>query len=185
MKGTAFIGYTRVGEQGKGFSVKNRISGEPLDGKFFSASQDDVEGAVSLASAAFRPYQDLPAPRRAEFLRSIASHLEAARETIVPRAMAETALPEARLNGELGRTCGQLRMFAAIIEEGSWADIRIDPAQPDRKPAPAPDTRSILRPLGPVAVFGASNFPLAFSVAGGDTASALAAGCPVVVKAHQ
>jgi alpha-ketoglutaric semialdehyde dehydrogenase len=98
--------------------------------------------------------------------------------------MAETGLPEVRFNGELARTCGQLRMFAQIAEDGSWADVRIDPAQPDRKPAPAPDTRSMLRPLGPVAVFGASNFPLAFSVAGGDTASALAAGCPVIVKAH-
>ncbi|HTQ09355.1 MAG TPA: aldehyde dehydrogenase (NADP(+)) [Fimbriimonadaceae bacterium] len=164
--------------------MASRTDGQPLEGRFFAASEADVDRAVSLAAEAFRPYRDLPGPVRATFLRAIAEQLEARRETIVPRAMAETALPEARLNGELGRTTGQLRMFASIIEEGSWADMRIDPAQPDRKPAPAPDIRSMLRPLGPVAVFGASNFPLAFSVAGGDTASALAAGCPVVEKAH-
>ena len=89
-----------------------------------------------------------------------------------------------RLTGEVGRTANQLRMFAGVVEEGSWVQARIDPALPDRQPLPRPDIRSMLRPLGPVAVFGASNFPLAFSVAGGDTASALAAGCPVIVKAH-
>jgi len=184
MRGTSFIGFARGEESGKKFGVRSRTDGEPLEGSFFTASPVDVDRAVAAATSAFRPYRDLPSTRRAVFLRAIAERLEAARETIVPRAMAETALPEARLNGELGRTCGQLRMFAAIIEDGSWADVRVDPAQPDRKPAPAPDIRSILRPLGPVAIFGASNFPLAFSVAGGDTASALAAGCPVVVKAH-
>jgi 2,5-dioxopentanoate dehydrogenase len=98
--------------------------------------------------------------------------------------MAETALPRPRLAGEVARTCGQLRLFSTVIEDGSWADARIDRAIPDRKPTPRPDIRSMLVPIGPVAVFGASNFPLAFSVAGGDTASALAAGNPVIVKAH-
>ncbi|MFI5385526.1 MAG: aldehyde dehydrogenase (NADP(+)) [Fimbriimonadales bacterium] len=184
MKGTSFIGFKRGEETGKAFAVKERTSGDPLEGSFHTATHAEVHKAVSLATAAFRPYRDLPASKRAEFLKAIADNLETVRDKIVPRAMAETALPEARLNGELGRTCGQLRMFASIVDEGSWADIRIDPAQPNRKPAPAPDIRSMLRPLGPVAVFGASNFPLAFSVAGGDTASALAAGCPVIVKAH-
>ncbi|HVT11203.1 MAG TPA: aldehyde dehydrogenase (NADP(+)) [Fimbriimonadaceae bacterium] len=181
---TSFLGFHRSAASGSTFAAKDRVSSQTLEGSFVTASREDVARAVELATSAFRPYRDLGGARRAEFLRAIAAQLEARRERIVPRAMAESGLPEARLNGELGRTCGQLRMFASIAEEGSWADVRIDPAQPDRKPAPAPDTRSMLRPLGPVAIFGASNFPLAFSVAGGDTASALAAGCPVVVKAH-
>lgn len=181
---TSFLGFNRSAPSEGSFVAKDRHSGIPLDGAFFCATPSDVDLAVRLATKTFRACRDLGVARRAEFLRAIADQLEARRETIVPRAMAESGLPEARLNGELGRTCGQLRMFATIAEEGSWADVRIDPAQPDRKPAPAPDVRSMLRPLGPVAIFGASNFPLAFSVAGGDTASALAAGCPVVVKAH-
>ena len=98
--------------------------------------------------------------------------------------MAETALPEARLRGEVLRTSNQLRMFAGLIEDDAWLGARVDPGDPDRKPAPKPDVRAIRRPLGPVAVFGASNFPFAFSVAGGDTAAALAAGCSVIAKAH-
>lgn len=181
---TSFLGFNRSAPSGGSFVARDRHSGIQLDGAFSSAAPADVDLAMRLGAKAFRAYRELGGRRRAEFLRAIADQLEARRETIVPRAMAESGLPEARLNGELGRTCGQLRMFATIAEDGSWADVRIDPAQPDRKPAPAPDVRSMLRPLGPVAVFGASNFPLAFSVAGGDTASALAAGCPVVVKAH-
>ena len=118
------------------------------------------------------------------FLRQIAASIEAAAPAIIQRAQLETALPEGRLQGEVGRTCNQLRLFAEVIEEGSWLDARIDTANPDRKPLPRPSIRSMHRPLGPVAVFGASNFPLAFSVAGGDTASAFAAGNPVIVKAH-
>jgi NADP-dependent aldehyde dehydrogenase len=117
-------------------------------------------------------------------LRGIAARLEAGSADLVERAGLETALPAARLQSELARTCHQLRLFAGMVEQGWWVDARIDHGDPGRKPAPKPDVRSMLRPLGPVAVFGASNFPLAFSVAGGDTASALAAGCPVVVKAH-
>jgi 2,5-dioxopentanoate dehydrogenase len=184
VKGTSFLGSARTSSTGHSFRVSDRQSGDLLDGIFYRATEEDVESATSLASAAFRPYRDLGGKKHAEFLRAIADKLEAIREQIVPRAMAESALTDARLNGELGRTTGQLRMFAMIAEDGSWADVRRDPAQPDRKPVPAPDTRSMLRPLGPVVVFGASNFPLAFSVAGGDTASALAAGCPVIVKAH-
>jgi len=117
-------------------------------------------------------------------LRKIAAGIEAITDELVERAGQETALPKARLQGEIARTCGQLNLFAQVVEEGSWVGARIDRADPNRKPAPKPDIRSMLRPLGPVVVFGASNFPLAFSVAGGDTASALAAGNPVIVKAH-
>ena len=119
-----------------------------------------------------------------EFLRTIADNIEGLGNALIERASLETSLPNARFLGERARTCGQLRMFADLLDEGSWVDARIDHAIPDREPVPKPDVRSMLRPLGPVAVFCASNFPLAYSVAGGDTASALAAGCPVIVNAH-
>ncbi len=144
----------------------------------------DIEQAAQLAAEVFPIYSHLSGKAKALFLRTIATSLESLAEEIVPRACHETGLPEGRIRGELGRTTGQLRLFASLVEEGSWLDARIDPAQPDRKPLPRADIRSTLRPIGPVAVFGASNFPLAFSVAGGDTASALAAGNPVIVKAH-
>jgi NADP-dependent aldehyde dehydrogenase len=140
--------------------------------------------ACRLAADAFEQYGRMPGKSKAAFLRQIAENIEALGPQLVNRATVETGLPAARIQGETARTCNQLRMFAALVEEGSWVDARIDRAQPDRKPLPAPDVRSMLCALGPVAVFGASNFPLAFSVAGGDTASALAAGNPVVVNAH-
>jgi len=121
---------------------------------------------------------------RAVFLETIADEILAAGDDLINRAMAETGLPAARLTGERGRTMMQLKMFAQLLREGSWVDARIDTAIPDRQPLPKPDLRSMLTPLGPVMVFGASNFPFAYSAAGGDTASALAAGCPVIVKAH-
>jgi NADP-dependent aldehyde dehydrogenase len=143
-----------------------------------------VNEAIELASAAFSSYSQTSGKERAAFLRRAADGFEQHRATLAERAHLETALPMPRLLGEVGRTAAQLRLFAEVVEEGSWVQARIDPALPERQPLPRPDIRSMLRPLGPVAVFGASNFPLAFSVAGGDTASALAAGCPVVVKAH-
>ncbi|OBF48363.1 aldehyde dehydrogenase (NADP(+)) [Mycolicibacterium monacense] len=143
-----------------------------------------VDAACAAAAAAFGPYRSTPAQARARLLEAIADSLVAITDDLVARAHAESGLPRARLTGELGRTAGQLRLFAAVLREGSWNGARIDTAQPDRTPLPRPDLRQRAVPLGPVAVFGASNFPLAFSVAGGDTASALAAGCPVVVKAH-
>jgi NADP-dependent aldehyde dehydrogenase len=155
-----------------------------LDPPYHYASIDDLDRAAQLAEEAFANYSKLPGRDRAQFLGHIAAGIEAAGAEIVERAHRETALPEARLKGELARTVNQLRLFAQVVEEGSWANARIDPAQPERKPLPRADIRSVLRPLGPVAVFGSSNFPLAFSVAGGDTASALAAGNPVIVKAH-
>lgn len=159
-------------------------TGEHLEPAYQAATVADLERAAALASVAFPVYRDLPRAKRAAFLRAIADHIERIGDPLIERVMQESALPEGRVRGERGRTCGQLRFFAGIIEEGSYVDARIDTADPARQPAPKPDLRSMLRPLGPVAVFCASNFPLAFSVAGGDTASALACGCPVIVKAH-
>jgi len=140
--------------------------------------------AVSLADKAFAIYGRASGRERGKFLRTIADKIDTAVDALVERAELESALPKPRLIGETARTSGQLRLFAEVVEEGSWVMARIDRADPDRKPVPKPDLRSMLHPLGPVAIFGASNFPLAFSVAGGDTASALAAGNPVIVKAH-
>src|SRR5512146_164361 len=159
-------------------------TGARLEPAFHSATADDIDLAAHLAGEAFAVTSKLSGKERARFLRHIADGIEVIKPEIVTRAHQETALPEARLQGEAARTINQLRLFAQVVEEGSWCMARIDPAQPDRKPLPRADIRSVLRPLGPVAVFGASNFPLAFSVAGGDTASAFAAGCPVIVKAH-
>ena len=137
-----------------------------------------------MAAAAFDRYRTLPLARRAAFLEAIADNIMALGDTLLNRAHAETGLPLARLTGERGRTVGQLRLFASVVRDGNFLDATIDPALPQRQPSPRADLRLAKMPLGPVAVFGASNFPLAFSVAGGDTASALAAGAPVIVKAH-
>lgn len=181
--GKSIVGFGRGGD-GVAFKATNPSTGQTIEPEFTSATAGDVDRAARLAAAAFVETAHRSGKERGELLRRIAANLEARGEAIIQRAHLETALPLARLQGELGRTTGQLRMFAALVEEGSWVDARIDHGDPSRKPAPKPDLRSMLRPLGPVAVFGASNFPLAFSVAGGDTASALASGCPVVVKAH-
>lgn len=184
LQGLSLIGSRSAEPLGKVFHATNPTTGEMLEPVYRSASSGDVERAARLAAEAHRVYGRLGGAEKGRFLRAIAAAIEAGGDEIVARARLETALPEARLRGELGRTSGQLRMFAGLVEEGSWVDARIDPAQPERKPLPRADLRSMLKPLGPVAVFGASNFPLAFSVAGGDTASALAAGNPVIVKAH-
>ncbi len=179
----SLIGFEN-GAKAAAFTGMNPATGLSLEPTFFSASTNDLERAAVLAQAAFPIYSNLSGKEKGAFLRRIAAAIEAAAPAIVSRAQLETALPEARLQGEVGRTCGQLRIFAEVVEEGSWVDARIDIANPERKPLPKPSIRSMHKPLGPVAVFGASNFPLAFSVAGGDTASALAAGNPVIVKAH-
>jgi NADP-dependent aldehyde dehydrogenase len=182
--GTSFIGYSRsTGTEPCGHGVQPG-SGALLEPAYLAASPDEVAHAMELAAAAVPVFSNLPGKTRAGFLRGIAAEIEGVVEDIVARGQLETALAEPRLRGETARTCGQLRMFADLIEEGSWVDARIEHAQPDRAPLPKPDLRSMLRPLGPVAVFCASNFPLAYSVAGGDSASALAAGCPVIVIAH-
>ena len=166
------------------FYATNPATGGRLQPGFFVASENEVETAVQLASESFPVFSRVSGKDKGAFLRKIAEKIETAASDIVERAEAETALPKARLQGETARTCGQLRLFAQVVEEGSWVGARIDRADPERKPLPKPDVRSLLRPLGPVVVFGASNFPLAFSVSGGDTASAFAAGNPVIVKCH-
>ena len=151
---------------------------------FSEATPDLVDWACQAAEDAFWSYAETSRAERAEFLRAIADEIEARAEAITAIACQESGLPQARIEGERGRTTGQLRLFADHILKAEHLDIRVDPALPDRQPMPRPDIRMVQRPLGPVAVFGASNFPLAFSTAGGDTASALAAGCPVVLRGH-
>src|SRR5690606_31054133 len=138
----------------------------------------------NAAQEAFLFYKNLPGKEKGAFLETLAEILESNRTEIVPLAVKESNLPEGRINGELGRTTGQIRLFANVVKEGSWVEATVDPADPNRAPLPKADIRRFLTPLGPVVVFGASNFPLAFSTAGCDTISALAAGCPVIYKAH-
>ncbi|HTH52666.1 MAG TPA: aldehyde dehydrogenase (NADP(+)) [Edaphobacter sp.] len=186
---TSLSGFSLVGDQvaspgGKSFSGVNPATGQKIEPAFYAATEEQIQQAVELARESFFAFSKLPGKVRGAFLRKIADAITAQGEAIVERANLETGLPLPRLQGELARTTNQLKLFAEVLEEGSWVDARIDEADAGRKPLPKPDVRSMSKPLGPVAVFGASNFPLAFSVAGGDTASALAAGCPVVVKAH-
>ncbi len=160
---------------------------EPAHGPahdFAVGTTDLVDRACRAAEAAFPAFSAKTREERALFLETIAEEIDKRGEAVTLIGTQETGLPEARLNGERGRTTGQLKLFADHIRKGAHLDRRTDPAQPDRKPAPRPEIRLVQRPIGPVAVFGASNFPLAFSTAGGDTAAALAAGCPVVVKGH-
>lgn len=174
-----------IAKSGPGtFRAVNPATGETLEPPFHSATDKEAARALELAEAAFSNYRNQSPEAIADFLDSIAAGLERLGDELIARAKTETALPEPRLLSERGRTTGQLRLFASLIREGSWLDARIDLPDPGRKPVPKPDLRRMLVPLGPIVVFGASNFPLAFSVCGGDTASALAAGNPVVVKAH-
>ena len=166
------------------FSAFNPANGEQLEPVFINATPDEISSAFEKADEAFETLQEVTRSRKADFLDKIGDEIIALGDDLVKRAMEETGLPEARIIGERGRTVGQLKLFAQVVRDGSFLEISIDTAQPERTPIPKPDIRMINIPIGPVAVFGASNFPLAFSVAGGDTASALAAGCPVVVKAH-
>jgi len=170
---------------GKTFRAANPATSETLEPVFHEASIAEVNYALNAAAGAFADSRTRSGAERAKFLETIAAEIEALGDPLLQRAHVETGLPLARLTGERGRTCGQLRLFAQVARDGSWCDARIDPTLPDRQPLPRADLRRMLSALGPVVVFGSSNFPLAFSVAGGDTASALAAGCPVVVKAHR
>lgn len=184
LSGRSLIGFREGQGSGKPHYATNPTTGQPLQPAFVPATANEVDLAAQLAAEAFQAYRQTSGRVRGAFLRSIAANIESIAGEIVERAGQETALPPARLQSETARTCYQLRLFAQVAEEGSWVNARIDHAEPDRKPLPKPDIRSMLRPLGPVVVFGASNFPLAFSVAGGDTASALAGGNTVIVKAH-
>jgi NADP-dependent aldehyde dehydrogenase len=170
--------------QAGNYQAVNPATGESLLPVLSKASAAQVEEAVSAAEVAAGELRRTTMTKRATFLRACATEIEALGDSLVERAMAETGLPRARIEGERARTCGQLRLFAETVLAGDFLDVRIDTVLPDRLPIPRPDLRYLNQPIGPVVVFGASNFPLAFSVAGGDTASAFAAGCPVLVKGH-
>src|SRR6266511_2054172 len=173
-----------VSDDGSGFRAFDPAVGQSLDPLFCEATPADVERAFAFAESAFGTYGRKSPEEIAGFLERIAEKIVALGEELIERASAETGLPVKRLVGERSRTVSQLQMFADIVKEGSWVEATIDRAQLEREPLPKPDVRRMLIPLGPIVVFGASNFPLAFSVAGGDTASAFAAGNPVIVKAH-
>lgn len=185
LEGLSFIGNRRAAATGKPSAPINPATGAALEPNYYWSTTADVDAAAQLAWKAFEEYSRWPATRRAAFLRRIAELMETNAELIVARGNLETALPAARLQGELARTCFQLRLYGEAFVSGLCVGARIDHADPNRKPLPKPDVRSLLRPLGPVVVFSATNFPLAYSVAGGDTASALAAGCPVIIKPNQ
>lgn len=185
MDGRNIIGRKKSGNDSGVLPVFSPGLQRTLEGSFNIATPEEVDEALVLATEAAKTYGQLPPAKIAAFLRAIADEIMALGDSLIQRAMQESALPQGRLEGERGRTVNQLKLFADHVEEGSWVEASIDQAKPDRKPFPKADIRKMLRPLGPVVVFTASNFPLAFSTAGGDTASALAAGCPVIVKAHE
>lgn len=185
LTGTSFIGFARGAQGGDSFRAINPADGAELPPDYHAASKQEVDEAAALAHRAFQNYRSSQPSLRAKLLRSMADNIERLGDPLVQRATEETGLADGRIRSETARTCFQLRLFADLVTEGSWVDARIDQADPARQPLRKPDVRSMLMPLGPVVVFSASNFPLAFSVAGGDTASALASGNPVIVKAHR
>ncbi|MHC5038796.1 MAG: aldehyde dehydrogenase (NADP(+)) [Planctomycetota bacterium] len=174
----------RLEAYAESFKAVNPATGEEIDPVFTDASLEDLDRAAGLAAKDFDAYRRRPLPERAAFLRAVAEEIEELGDPLIERAMLETGLTRERLESERTRTLNQIRLFARVVEEEGWLDVRRNPAEPKRDPVPKPDLRRMMIPVGPVAVFGAGNFPLAFSVAGGDTASALAAGCPVLVKGH-
>lgn len=183
--GCSIIAGKRSAPVGHGFTIHSPVTAKELPGEFYTASPEDIDLALNKASEAFSTFRSTSGETRAVFLEAIATHLDASATELLDRAHLETGLPLDRLRAELDRTLLQLRMFADIARKDSWLDLRHEPALPDRRPTPRPDLRRAYRPIGPVIVFGSSNFPLAYSVAGGDTASAFATGNPVVVKAHE
>lgn len=184
LNGYSLIAGVPGANSSRSFMATAAVTGKALPPPYFCATSADVDAAVAKAAEVFPVYSRLPGMRRAELLRNAALNLARKAEMIVTRAKIETALSDGRLHSELSHTSNQLLIFAHLLEEGSWLQARIDTGDAMRKPHPKPDVRSLLRPIGPVAILGASNFPLAFSAVGGDTASALAAGCPVIFKAH-
>lgn len=182
--GKNIIGFERSATNGKTFRAFDPSAGGPIEPAFHEADAADIDRALHLADSAATELRGFSPERIATFLLTVREEIIALGDTLVERAAQESGLDRDRLKGERDRTTNQLKLFADVVQEGSWVDARIDTALPERKPLPRPDLRRMLRPMGPVAVFGASNFPLAFSVAGGDTAAAFAAGNPVVVKAH-
>ncbi|MHB2080722.1 aldehyde dehydrogenase (NADP(+)) [Pseudomonas asiatica] len=184
MTGSNFIGGQRSATGSVRLQSLDARTGEALPQAFAQATPEEVDAAAQAAEAAFAEYNALAPQRRAQFLDAIADQLDALDDTFVATVCRETALPAGRIQGERARTSNQMRLFATVLRRGDYLGARIDRGQPQRQPLPRPDLRQYRTGVGPVAVFGASNFPLAFSTAGGDTAAALAAGCPVVVKAH-
>ncbi|GLO28893.1 aldehyde dehydrogenase [Pseudomonas putida] len=184
MTGSNFIGGQRSAAGSVRLQSLDARTGEALPQAFAQATPEEVDAAAQAAEAAFAEYNALAPQRRAQFLDAIADQLDALDDSFVATVCRETALPAGRIQGERARTSNQMRLFASVLRRGDYLGARIDRAQPLRQPLPRPDLRQYRTGVGPVAVFGASNFPLAFSTAGGDTAAALAAGCPVVVKAH-
>ncbi|MFC9355704.1 aldehyde dehydrogenase (NADP(+)) [Rhodococcus sp. NPDC057014] len=184
LTGVSLIGADDIPGTRSPFQATDPATGAALEPIYHEADEAAVARAAELAWEAFGSYRHTSFEQRAAFLDTIAAELDDLGSVLIDRVHAETGIPSARVQGELARTTGQLRLFAAVVREGSWTGARLDTPNPDRTPLPKPDLRQRKVPLGPVAVFAASNFPLAFSVAGGDTASALAAGAPVIVKAH-
>lgn len=182
--GKNYIGNKLSALNSKTYTTFNPQLNKPNAIQFHEATIDEINEAVLLARNAFESYQRVEGARKAVFLNTIADEILALGDELIDTYTTESGLPEGRAKGERGRTVGQLRSFADLILEGSWVEATIDTAQPDREPVAKPDLRKMMVPLGPVVVFGASNFPLAYSTAGGDTAAALAAGCPVIVKSH-
>ncbi|MGJ9374130.1 aldehyde dehydrogenase (NADP(+)) [Nesterenkonia sp. CF4.4] len=184
LTGASIIAGESVPGAGRTVNGFNPATNEVLEPGYSLIDEAQLARATAAAAEAFDSFSQLDPETHARFLEKVAENIEAAAEPLTMRVMAETGLPQARVQGERGRTVNQLRLFASVVRQGDFRGTRWDTADPERKPLPKPDVRQRMIPLGPVAVFGASNFPLAFSVAGGDTASALAAGCPVVFKAH-
>lgn len=184
LTGSQWIAGNPSSESSETFRAANPATGETLDPEFREATASEIDAAVTAANAAFDPFRSKLAETRADFLEAIAEEVLALGDSFLERTAAETGYPTARCEAERGRVVAHTRQFADLIREGSWVDARIDLPDPTRKPMPKPDVRSLFQPVGPVAIFGASNFPIAISVLGADTMSALASGCPVVIKAH-
>ncbi len=184
IQGKNFIGKRQSALGSQTYRTFNPQQNTENPAKFFEATQAEIEDAVSMATSAFEIYHKIKNSRKAAFLEAIAEEILSLDAILLQAYCNETGLPEGRAVGERGRMVGQLRAFASLVRQGSWVEATIDSAQPQREPQPRSDIRKMMVPLGPVVVFGASNFPFAFSTAGGDTASALAAGCPVIVKSH-
>ena len=184
LTGKNFIGNKLSSSGNVTFQTFNPELNKKNDQIFYEASNDEIEESIDLAKNAFEDYKNTNPQERSKFLNSIADEILSISDELLEVYCSETGLPAGRSRGELKRTIGQLRSFADLVLDGSWVEASIDTAIPEREPMPKPDLRKMMMPLGPVVVFGASNFPLAYSTAGGDTASALAAGCPVIVKSH-
>tara|TARA_R110002073_G_scaffold336208_1_gene530986 strand:- start:137530 stop:139113 length:1584 start_codon:yes stop_codon:yes gene_type:complete len=182
--GKNHIGQTISAKGNKKYKTFNPLLNLENKTEFTEATSAEIDEAVHLASEAFKTFSTFSGKKKAEFLNAIADEILALDSELIQTFCSESGLPEGRAKGERGRTVGQLRSFAELVAEGSWVEAAIDTAQPERQPLAKPDVRKLLVPLGPVVVFGASNFPLAYSTAGGDTAAAFAAGCPVIVKSH-